>query len=148
MLRSALKELFARDLDRLAKEISAYKIESNLWLVDQDILNSAGNLCYHLIGNLKTFIGANLGNTGYVRDRPSEFNSKNIPREELLKGVEEVKVLVEKVLLELSDETLEKEYPVVVFDKPMNTTFFLVHLAGHLNYHLGQVNYHRRLLDK
>jgi len=147
MLFSTLKELFARDLSRLAKEIGSYQKEENLWIVDKEIINSGGNLCLHLIGNLRTFIGAGLGQTGYQRNRPAEFNDKNIPINFLLQEIEDVQQMIDKTLSNLNPEDLEKEYPINVFDKPMSTTFFLVHLAGHLNYHLGQVNYHRRLLD-
>ena len=147
MLISSLKDLFSRDLGRLSKEIQSYKDEKNLWIIDKDILNSGGNLCLHLIGNINTFIGAGLGKTGYVRDRPAEFNTKDVPVSEMVKMIEDTKVMVNKTLSNLSASDLEKEYPMIVFQKPMTTTFFLIHLAGHLTYHLGQVNYHRRLLD-
>ncbi len=43
---------------------------------------------------------------------------------------------------------LEAEYPILVFDHKTSTEYLLVHLTGHLNYHLGQINYHRRLIEK
>jgi uncharacterized damage-inducible protein DinB len=147
MLINSLQQLFTRDLNKLKEEIALYKDESNLWRTDKNISNSAGNLCLHLAGNLKTFIGAVIGETGYVRNRPEEFAAKNIPKEVLIKSIDEVISVVEESLQKLPEESLEKEYPVQVFDKPLTYEQFLLHLSGHLMYHLGQINYHRRLLD-
>ena len=147
MVTDALMKLFKRDLNKLIEELNLYTEEANLWIVDKTILNSAGNLCLHLVGNLKTFIGANLGNTGYVRKRDLEFSLRDIPRAELVKQVEETILIVEKTLQKLTFKDLEKEYSPQVFDHPMTTEYFLIHLAMHLSYHLGQINYHRRLLD-
>ncbi|NMH86114.1 DinB family protein [Flavivirga algicola] len=147
MLTTTLIKIFIRDLNKLKTEIKAYKTEENLWLLNKDITNSAGNLCLHIVGNLNHFIGATLGNTGYVRQRDLEFSHKDILRTTLLKQVDDTIQMVEDVLTKLLDENLEKEYPIVVFKGPMSTEYFLVHLATHLSYHLGQINYHRRLLD-
>ncbi|NJE06923.1 DUF1572 domain-containing protein, partial [Thermococcus sp. M36] len=108
---------------------------------------SAGNLCLHLIGNLNTYIGKELGNTGYVRDRPLEFSAKHVPRHELIDKIDDVAAIVAETMQHVSEDTLAKEYPVVVFQEPSSTEFMLIHLATHLSYHLGQINYHRRLLD-
>ena len=142
-----LKQLFQRDLNKLKQEISAYQSEQQLWVVEKNIPNSAGNLCLHLVGNLKHFIGKVLGGTDFVRDRPSEFALKDIPKAVLIKQVEETIVVVDAALDKLTEEDLEKEYPEMVFGEKMSTGYFLTHLAMHLGYHLGQVNYHRRLLD-
>jgi len=147
MVTDALIKLFKRDLNKLIDEINLYTDESNLWKVDKTILNSAGNLCLHLVGNLKTFIGTNLGNTGYVRQRDLEFSLKGVPRAEMVKQVEETILIAEKTLPTLTVSDLEKEYSPQVFNHPMTTEYFLIHLAMHLSYHLGQINYHRRLLD-
>ncbi len=147
MIIDSLKSLFLRDLNKLKKEINLYSSEENLWKADKEIANSGGNLCYHLIGNLKYFIGSQLGNTGYVRQRDLEFSAKNIPREELVTLIDETIQIVEKALTSLSDEDLGKTFPIVVFKEEMTTGYFLIHLSTHLNYHLGQLNYHRRLLE-
>ena len=142
-----LVQLFIRDIEKLQNEIQLYSNEEILWKVDNDIKNSAGNLAIHLIGNLNHFIGATLGNSGYIRQRDKEFNEKNIPRKLILKQLEEVKQSTEKVLLSLTENNLKGEYPINVFkNENMTTEYFLIHLYGHLNYHLGQINYHRRLL--
>ncbi|WP_282135431.1 DinB family protein [Seonamhaeicola maritimus] len=147
MLTETLIALFKRDLNKLKAEIELYKSESNLWLLEKGINNTAGNLALHLVGNLNHFIGAVLGNTGYVRQRDLEFSLKDVPRIEILKQINETIEVVEKTLKDFQIEALEKNYPIEVFGKPMTTEYFLVHLTTHLSYHLGQINYHRRLLD-
>lgn len=147
MLLETLIKLFKRDLIKLKGEIGLYKDEINLWLVHKDITNSAGNLCLHLVGNLNAFIGAELGNTGYIRQRNLEFSLNDIPRAELLKKVDDTIIMVENVLNQLTVKDLSKNFPIDVFKEKMTTEFFLVHLSTHLTYHLGQINYHRRLLD-
>lgn len=148
MLVTTLKLLFERDLKKLKSEIESYKNEKNLWCTEKDIANSAGNLCLHLIGNLNTYIGAQIGKTNYIRHRELEFSSKNIPRTELVKSINETIIVVNKALDKLTDDQLKNEYPILVFEQKTSTEHFLVHLITHLNYHLGQINYHRRLLDK
>ncbi|MBC6113150.1 DUF1572 family protein [Pedobacter fastidiosus] len=143
-----LKALFTRDLERLRKEIELYNNEHNLWKIEADILNSAGNLCLHLIGNLNTYIGKKIGKTDYIRNRELEFSLKDIPKLELLKKIDETILVVNQSLGKLSEEELQNEYPIIVFDKPTTYEYFLIHLTTHLGYHLGQINYHRRLLDK
>jgi uncharacterized damage-inducible protein DinB len=146
MLNTTLIQLYTRDLDKLKEEISLYPNEGDLWRVEGAIANSAGNLCLHLAGNLRHFFGAVLGGTEYVRDRDTEFASKFVPRATLLAEVDAAAREVKAVLEKITDEDLQKNYPIEVFGHPMTTEFFLVHLATHLNYHLGQINYYRRLL--
>jgi len=147
MLIEILRSLFNRDLNKLKDEIEAYQTESQLWVIDKNITNSAGNLCLHLIGNLNTYIGAVLANTGYVRDRPLEFSSKDVRKDELITRIEETILMVNHTLDILKEIDLEAIYPQIVFEKEMKSGFFLVHLSTHLAYHLGQINYHRRLFS-
>lgn len=147
MITKSLRPLYNRDLDQLKTELEAYQNEENLWKSDKDIANSTGNLALHLVGNLNHFIGAHLGNTGYVRQRDLEFSLKDIPKAELIEKVKATAAMIDSVLSQLSDEDLEKEYPLAVFESAMTTDYFLIHLLTHLGYHLGQINYHRRLLD-
>ncbi len=142
-----LKTLFIRDLNRLKAEIELYKDETCLWLTDKNISNSAGNLCLHLIGNLNTYIGAALGKSGYIRQRDLEFSLKNIPRAALLQKIDAVIQIVDNTLTTVTDAQLKNEFPVLIWDKPETVEYTLVHLTTHLSYHLGQINYHRRLLD-
>ncbi len=147
MLTETLKSLFERDLNKLKFEIESYQNENKIWEVDKNISNSAGNLCLHLIGNINNFIGAELGKTGYVRNRPLEFSLKNVSKTELISKIEDTLLVVIKTLDSLTETDLQAIYPQIVFEKEMTTEFFLVHLSTHLAYHLGQINYHRRLLD-
>lgn len=146
MLQQTLSQLFERDLLKLKEELSLYKNESALWLVKEGIGNSAGNLCLHLIGNLNHFIGATLGNTGYVRNREAEFSNKNVAREILLQQIDSTVAVVKATLLSFPSEDLGKEFPLEVMNRKFTTEQFLLHLLTHLSYHLGQINYHRRLL--
>lgn len=148
MLNETLKTLFNRDLNRLKSEIEAYQSEENIWQISHGITNSAGNLCLHLLGNLNTYIGAILGGTDYVRNRELEFSLKDIPKQELIKMIETTITVVSETLDQVSNERLDSEYPILVFEEKTSTEFFLVHLTTHLAYHLGQINYHRRLLDR
>ena len=142
-----LKILFNRDLNKLKQEIELYQNENNLWKIEKGISNSAGNLCLHLIGNLNNFIGSELGKTNYSRNRPLEFSLKHIPKTELIEKIEETILVLNKTLDTVTPEVLKQEYPILVFESKSTTEFFLVHLSTHLDYHLGQINYHRRLLD-
>lgn len=146
MLIETLKSLFNRDLNKLKIEIESYQNESQIWVTDKNISNSAGNLCLHLIGNINTYIGAEIGKTGYIRDRPLEFSLKDIPKSELITKIEQTILVVNNALDSLTEADLQAIYPQIVFEKEMTTEFFLVHLATHLAYHLGQINYHRRLM--
>lgn len=142
----SLLTLYNRDLNKLAEEIKLYPDEAMIWKIAPGTTNSAGNLCLHLCGNLQHFIGTVLGNTGYVRNREAEFSSKDISREKLLEEIEKTKAAIATVLPDLPHEQLHAPYPVEVFGHPMASVFFLMHLATHLGYHLGQVNYHRRMI--
>lgn len=148
MLIENLRTLFKRDLERLQQEIEQYQDEANLWVTDGKISNSAGNLCLHLVGNLNTYIGMELGKTGYVRNRDLEFSQKDVPQAELVQMVINTRQVVDQALSTLTPEQLEAKYPTKVFDYEMTTQFFLIHLVAHLSYHLGQINYHRRLLGE
>jgi len=146
MLRKVLTELYERDLNKLRDEIAQYTDENDLWKTSDGISNSAGNLCLHLTGNLKHFFGAVIGGTGYVRDRDAEFANKNISRSEMLADIDATRNVVLSTLAGMTEEDLDKPYPIEVFGQPMTTGYFVTHLATHFNYHLGQINYHRRLL--
>lgn len=143
-----LKSLFTRDLNKLYNEIQLYNDETTIWKTDMQIANSAGNLCLHLVGNLNTYIGKEIGNASYVRNREQEFSLKNIPREQLLSQDKATIDIVNIAFDKLNDKMLKNKYPVLVFEEKTTTGYMLTHLATHLNYHLGQINYHRRLLDE
>ncbi len=141
-----ITQFFERDLNKLIEELNLYKNENDLWKVKEGISNSAGNLALHLTGNLNYFIGTALSHTNYVRERGKEFSLKDIPREKLISAIKELAITVNKTLSRLSDEDLKKEHPFEINGKNLTTENMLMHLLAHLNYHLGQVNYHRRMI--
>jgi hypothetical protein len=141
-----LTELFERDLLKLKEELIHFKSESNIWAKADGITNSAGTLVLHLAGNLNYYIGALLGNTGYVRNREEEFSLTGVSRSQLISTIEELIIVIKNTLPNVSDEQLEAIFPLEAYGK-RSTAFYLMHFYGHLNYHLGQVNYLRRILE-
>jgi uncharacterized damage-inducible protein DinB len=145
MLTESLIPIFERDLNKLKDEIESYKTDEQLWIVRGEIKNSGGNLALHLIGNLNHFIGAVLGENGYVRNRDAEFSTKSGTRAEIVAMVLETIPVVSSALGKLTAESLVKDFPVQKHDETRRMDFMLLHLFGHFSYHLGQINYHRRL---
>jgi uncharacterized damage-inducible protein DinB len=147
-LSSELALLYARDLKRLIQEIQAFPDDQTLWQVLPGVTNPAGNLALHLEGNLREYIGRQLGGTAYTRQRPLEFSSKNLPGAEIAAHLTEVLELVPRVVAGLSEEQLDAPYPEQVYKTPMTTRQFLLHLYSHFSYHLGQIDYLRRILTE
>ncbi|WP_394991922.1 DinB superfamily protein [Emticicia sp.] len=146
MIQSLIK-LYDRDLQNLKNEIEAYNDENDLWLIRNEIQNSAGNLCLHLMGNLNHYIGHQLGNIDYVRNRSLEFSEKNVPKVQLIAKIEATGNMLKAILPTLSDKILAQKHTEEFYDGNDSNEYFLIHLFGHLNYHLGQINYHRRLIN-
>jgi len=142
-----ITKIYLRELNTLLSEISAFKEEENLWKVSGSIKNSAGNLCLHLLGNLNTYICKNLGTKQYIRDRPAEFENKNIPRSVLTDQLNELISELSITLSQMEEAKLSDMYPENTLGYPMTVEYFLIHLIAHLNYHLGQINYIRRVLE-
>ncbi|MGH7568286.1 MAG: DinB family protein [Gemmatimonadales bacterium] len=138
--------VLTRDLKALKREIEAYPGERDLWRVAPGIGNPGGTLALHLAGNLQYFVGAVLGRTGYRRDRDAEFQRRDLPRRELLAQVDAAIATVDCGLATLDDAALARDYPETVGGITVRTGDFLLHLVAHLTYHLGQVDYHRRLV--
>jgi uncharacterized damage-inducible protein DinB len=146
-MTDSLTHLFLRELDRLSIEIKQYKNPETLWETSGQISNSAGHLTLHIVGNLQHFIGAELGNSGYKRDRENEFNGAPVSIEKLVSEIDAVKSTISNTLSSLSADILAGPFPgQIPYD--LSVEGFLLHLYGHFNYHLGQINYHRRLLDQ
>jgi uncharacterized damage-inducible protein DinB len=146
MTPTLLAGLMLRELATLARELNAYGLEAQLWEKPAVLPNSAGTLALHLAGNLQHFVGAVLGRTGYVRDRKAEFERRGVPRAELLQELDKAAEVVRAVVPRLSPQELDDWYPLSVGGYRVRTGALLLHLALHLAYHVGQVDYHRRIV--
>jgi hypothetical protein len=147
-IASGLAALFSRDLTRLIQELQAFPNDETLWEHAPGVKNSAGNLALHLEGNLREYVGRQLGQVAYIRARDREFALTGISRDDLVHRMEDVKELVAKVVSELSESDLAASYPQRVLEATLSSHDFLVHLLGHLNFHLGQIDYLRRILTE
>lgn len=142
-----LAKLFARDLGRLRDEVTAFAgSAAKLWETAPGVANSAGNLALHLEGNLREFVGRQLGGIAYERVRPAEFSTRGLAVEAVAERVAGLVEMVPRVIGALDAERMDALYPENVLGEPLTTRCFLIHLHGHLTYHLGQINYLRRLL--
>lgn len=141
-----LSSLYEQGLTKLRTEVESYPSEAELWKTGGNIPNSAGNLALHLVGNLNHFLGATIGGTGYIRDRDNEFSSGEVSKEQLVKEIEKAMAVVKDSLSKLDSDGLAKTYPIQFQNQDVSTEYVLSYLLGHFNYHLGQIDYHRRLL--
>jgi hypothetical protein len=140
--------IFRRELAALRREVEAYADDQTIWLKAPGVSNSAGNLVLHLTGNLQAFIGAELGGSGYRRDRDAEFARTGVPRAALITEIETTIAVVGPTLDALADADLARPFPSPIAGVALSMGDALVHLASHLAYHLGQIDYHRRILTR
>jgi uncharacterized damage-inducible protein DinB len=146
MLVAAVAAILDRDLQALAREVAAYPDERALWQTPPGITNSGGTLAVHLAGNIRHYFGAKLGGTGYVRDRPAEFAARDLTRVTILAQIEEARAAVRAAAARTADERQEEDFPEVIAGVRVATGEFLIHLVSHFAYHLGQLDYHRRVV--
>lgn len=140
-----LRRMIGRELDGLQRQLELYPDDASVWALPEGIPNSAGTLALHLVGNLRHFIGAHLGGSGYVRDREGEFGDRDLPRSELLARVDAARTEVLGALDGMDPALLERPFTMPNgASAPIGR--FLLHLAVHLGYHLGQLDYHRRVV--
>jgi hypothetical protein len=141
-----VRRLLVRELEAFAREIELFPDDEAVWRTAPGITNSAGNLALHACGNLKHFVGAVLGDTGYVRKRDQEFATRAGTREELVREIRWTRDVVEAVLPRVPEDALAAPYPQPVGGVELPCGRFLLHLATHLSFHLGQASYLRRFL--
>ncbi len=146
MQTADLTTIMARELRALAREVQAYPDDASVWRTFPGIANSAGTLVLHLVGNIQHYVGARLGGSRYVRDRQAEFARREVPRRELLAEIDRAIAAVEDTLPKVSEKTMAADFPEPIGGKTVRTGEFLLHLAVHLGWHLGQLDYHRRLV--
>jgi len=147
-ISAGIVTLFSRDLTRLIQELQAFPNDETLWQRAPGVRNSAGNLVLHLEGNLREYIGRQLGNVPYSRVRDQEFALNGISRDDLVRRMEDVQELITKVVSDLTDSELAQPHPEIVLERPLCSRDLLIHLHGHLNFHLGQIDYLRRILTE
>ena len=146
-MTNMFRDSLINSIDGISREVSTYAREADIWAINGSVTNSAGTLSLHLIGSMNHFIGATLGNTGYVRDRAAEFSQRNVPRDVILSNIAEVREMINHTFSLLKDADLENIYPLTTFGEGRTTASVLMLLCAHASYHLGQVNYLRRTLD-
>jgi hypothetical protein len=147
MLNTLLANFYERDIRKLIEEVNLFRNEETLWRTQGSVKNSCGNLVLHIIGGMNHLIGTTLARTGYVRDRDQEFIRKGVERKDLVAQLEELILMINETLNGLTQKHMEAEYPIF-FDKPKTSvSYVLLQLSLHLNYHLGQVNYLRRIIE-
>jgi uncharacterized damage-inducible protein DinB len=118
--------------------------EADFWRKPLDPGNSVGHLVLHLAGNLNHFVGAQLGGTGYVRDREREFTVASPPsKAEALAGLDAAVATFRRVVDGLSAEALLAPHPEARFGHVVSA---LTHLLAHFALHRGQISYIVRLL--
>ena len=146
MLVRSVAAILDRDLQTLSREVEAYPDRHQLWQTVPGMTNTGGTLVLHLAGNLRHYIGAKLGGTGYVRDRPAEFSRRDVSRRDLLEEIEIARAEVAGTLAKLDDRSLPAEFPEIIADSRVDTQEYLTHLLTHFAYHLGQLDIHRRIV--
>ena len=140
--------VMTRELKALRREVESYPDDAKLWESAPGITNPGGNLVLHLAGNIQYFVGAVLGGSGYKRYRDTEFGSRDLPKAELLREIDGAIAAVQTGMSKVNDADLKKPFPEAVGGVTPTTGAFLAHLAVHLGYHLGQVDYHRRIISR
>ena len=145
-MRQALRTILCRDLDAFTREVELFPDDDLPWAILPGLSNSAATLALHVAGNLQHFVGAVLGESGYVRKRELEFSRRQGTRAELVTGLAQARAIVESVVGRLSDDDLARPYPELVGGRRLITGDFLLHLSSHLAFHLGQADYLRRAL--
>lgn len=146
MLATELSALFVRDLERLIQELQAFPDTASAWRTAPGVTNAAGTLALHLEGNLREYVGRQIGQIAYSRQRPLEFSARGVEKSDLIARIEAVRAMIPGVVEGLSASQLDARYPEAIHGTSITTRQFLVHLLAHLNYHLGQVDYLRRII--
>jgi hypothetical protein len=142
---SNIRIIALRDLHDVRKEIETYPDDESLWRTAPGITNPGGTLALHLAGNMQHYFGVVLGGSSYVRNRSEEFSRRGLTREQVLKRLDEAISEVDDALGRLTDEDLNRPFPERVGDMRLLTGQFLIHCLAHMGYHLGQLDYHRRM---
>jgi uncharacterized damage-inducible protein DinB len=137
--------LLSRELESFERELALFPDDESIWRTSDGVSNSAANLALHVSGNLRHFVGAVMGGTGYVRNRPEEFARRSGTRAEVVAEIADAVRTVRGVLATFTEAQLDVELTPPGVPAPITTRRFLVHLCVHAGFHLGQAGYVRRL---
>jgi hypothetical protein len=145
-LAADVAALMDRELRTLRRELEAYSDERQIWQEVPGLPNTAGTLALHLAGSLQHYIGTRWGGTGYVRNRDAEFARRGVPRAELVAEIERARTAVAAGLAAIDGDALGADYPETIAQSRIRTGEYLMHLSVHFAYHLGQLDFHRRMV--
>ena len=144
MITTILIDLYGKELDKLKNEINTYESDDLIWKQADGIQLTGGNLCLYMAGNLQHYIGAMIGDSGYIRNKEAELKAKNVSKERLMEEIENTRQVVVDTLEQVSKAELLKIFPTKDFEEPVTTEYYLVHLLNNFCYHLGQIHFHRK----
>lgn len=133
-----------RELTTMIAEVRALNDDELLWTCPSGITNSIGTLGLHMAGSLRHFVGAGMGTTGYVRDRPHEFAARGLSGDAVIATLEAAIADIRATLPTLSEAKLSEE--VLINGVTMSNSLFLLHMCAHTALHVGQAGYLRRIL--
>jgi hypothetical protein len=139
-----IHHIMVRELRGMKNELLAYQDEGDIWRSLPGLPNTAGTVALHVAGNLQHFVGAQLGKSGYVRDREAEFGRRDVPVSEMVKELDRTVAALDAAFAKLEEELMDRPFPQEIAGVRPTVGDFLVHLVAHLAYHLGQIDYHRR----
>ncbi len=145
-MQEDVRKVLTRELEAFAREVELFPDDESLWRTLPGVANSAGNLALHACGNLRHFVGAVLGGSGYVRDREAEFATRSGRRGDVARQLRETATLVSDVLARVPRDVLAAPYPKRHDGVQLRCDTFLLHVCTHLAFHLGQAGYLRRAL--
>lgn len=151
-LNSTLIQDFTRNFQTSAKKIHGLidpLTEEQIWTKPYPYGNSIGNLVLHLTGNLNFYLGAEIGGTGYVRNRPLEFaETSRIAKNELLDRFDEAIAIVAMVLQKQTENDWGKAYSAKGLEEIGDRLSMILQCAAHLYHHTGQMMYLVKELER
>src|SRR5579864_6783102 len=144
-LNASLIQNFARNYQESGKKIHTLVeplSDDQIWTKPYPYGNSIGNLLLHLTGNLNFYFGAEIGGTGYVRNRPLEFEpASRIQKDELLRCFDEAIAVVVTVLQKQTETDWSKTYSAKGLENIGDRFSVFLHCAGHIYHHTGKIMY-------
>lgn len=141
-----IHHIMVRELRGMKNELLAYEDEGDIRRSVPGLPNTAGTIALHVAGNLQHFVGAQLGKSGYVRDRDAEFGRREVSVAEIVDELDKTIAALDATFARLEEKAMDRPFPQEIAGVRPTVGEFLVHLVAHLAYHLGQIDYHRRCI--